>query len=129
MIVLTKGFTSYSRITAYTLAILVFVGLMGKIGGDWSQGVPIGYHKEFCEYWANDYDWYATQDRLNRFAQYTTNLDGLNVHFIHVKSSHATARPLLLTHGWPGSVVEFHKTIEPLAEPARHGGTWTTPVM
>ena len=89
---------------------------------DWSQGVPIKYHREFCDYWANHYDWYATQDRLNQFAQYTTNLDGLNFHFIHVKSSHANARPLILTHGWPGSVVEFLKIIEPLAEPTKHGG-------
>ena len=89
---------------------------------DWSQGVPIGYHRAFCDYWANDYDWYATQERLNRFAQYTTDLDGLSVHFIHVRSSNPDAEPLLITHGWPGSVVEFHKVIEPLAEPASHGG-------
>ena len=89
---------------------------------DWSQGVPIKYHREFCDYWANQYDWYATQDRLNQFPQYTTEIDGLNFHFIHVKSSHANARPLILTHGWPGSVVEFHKIIEPLTEPTKHGG-------
>ena len=90
---------------------------------DWSQGVPIKYHKEFCDYWANDYDWYATQDRLNQFAQYQTVIDGLDIHFIHVKSSHANAKPIIITHGWPGSVVEFHKVIEPLTEPTKHGGT------
>ncbi|MEM7020662.1 MAG: epoxide hydrolase family protein, partial [Pseudomonadota bacterium] len=72
---------------------------------------------------ANEYDWYATQDRLNQFAHYTTELEGLNIHFIHVKSSHPKAKPLLITHGWPGSVVEFHKIIEPLAEPTRYGGS------
>lgn len=89
---------------------------------DWSQGVPIGYHQEFCDYWAHQYDWYATQDRLNLFPQYTTYLEGLKIHFIHVKSTHPSAKPLLLTHGWPGSVVEFHKTIAPLAEPEKYGG-------
>lgn len=90
--------------------------------GDWSQGVPSEYLKEFCQYWANEYDWYTTQDRLNQFAQYKTEIEGLDIHFIHVRSSHADAKPLILTHGWPGSVVEFHKVIEPLTEPTKHGG-------
>lgn len=90
---------------------------------DWSQGVPIKYHQEFCAYWANEYDWYKTQDRLNGFAQFKTELDGLDIHFIHVKSSHENAKPMIITHGWPGSIVEFHKIIEPLAEPTKHGGT------
>ena len=90
---------------------------------DWSQGVPIKYHKEFCDYWANEYDWYSTQDRLNQFAQYQTVIDGLDIHFIHVKSSHENATPIIITHGWPGSVVEFHKVIEPLTEPTKYGGT------
>ena len=89
---------------------------------DWSQGVPIKYHREFCDYWANEYDWYGTQKRLNRFAQFKTNIDGLDIHFVHVRSSHDAARPLLITHGWPGSIVEFHKVIEPLTEPTKHGG-------
>ncbi len=90
---------------------------------DWSQGVPIKYHREFCDYWATQYDWYETQRRLNRFGHYKTTIDGLDIHFIHVKSSHANAKPIIITHGWPGSVVEFHKVIEPLAEPTQHGGT------
>lgn len=89
---------------------------------DWSQGLPISYHREFCDYWANEYDWYDTQTRLNRFAQYKTDIDGLSIHFLHVKSSHEDATPIIITHGWPGSVVEFHKIIEPLAEPTKHGG-------
>lgn len=90
---------------------------------DWSQGVPITYHQEFCHYWANEYDWYATQSRLNAFPQFITNIEDLDIHFIHVKSSHENARPLIMTHGWPGSIVEFHKVISPLAEPTEHGGT------
>lgn len=90
---------------------------------DWNQGVPLKYHKEFCEYWANDYDWYKTQDRLNRFPQYKTLIDEVDIHFIHVKSSHPDAQPLIMTHGWPGSIVEFHKVIDALVEPTLHGGS------
>ena len=89
---------------------------------DWSQGVPLSYHREFCQYWANEYNWYDTQDRLNRFPQYQTAIRDLDIHFIHVKSSHENATPIVITHGWPGSIVEFHKIIEPLAEPTQYGG-------
>ena len=89
---------------------------------DWSQGVPTKYHKDFCDYWANDYDWYARQARLNQLDQYQTQIDGLSIHFIHVRSSNRDATPLLLTHGWPGSVIEFCKIIGPLTEPQNHGG-------
>ena len=89
---------------------------------DWSQGVPLSYHREFCQYWANEYNWYDTQDRLNRFSQYQTAIRDLDIHFIHVKSSHENATPIVITHGWPGSIVEFHKIIEPLAEPTQYGG-------
>jgi pimeloyl-ACP methyl ester carboxylesterase len=94
----------------------------GETPDDWSQGVPLSYHREFCDYWANQYDWYKTQARLNRFKQFKTNIDGLDIHFIHVRSSHSAARPIVITHGWPGSIVEFHKVIEPLTEPTAHGG-------
>ena len=89
---------------------------------DWSQGVPLRYHREFCQYWASEYNWYDTQDRLNRFPQYKTAIDDLDIHFIHAKSSHEDATPIIITHGWPGSIVEFHKIIEPLTEPTKHGG-------
>lgn len=89
---------------------------------DWSQGVPIAYAKEFCDYWAEEYDWSERCERLNSFAQYITQIDGLDIHFIHVRSPLATARPIILTHGWPGSIVEFLKVIGPLADPAAHGG-------
>ncbi len=89
---------------------------------DWSQGVPLAWLREVCDYWANDYDWRVREAALNRFDQYLTELDGLDIHFIHQRSPHADARPLLITHGWPGSVVEFHKVIAPLADPTRYGG-------
>ena len=89
---------------------------------DWTQGVPIEWLKDICEYWANSYDWRAREAALNRFNHFTMPIDGLNIHFIHQRSSHANATPLLITHGWPGSIVEFHKVIEPLTEPAKYGG-------
>ena len=90
--------------------------------GDWSQGAPLAWVQDICRYWAHGYDWRAREAALNRFAQFTSVLDGLDVHFLHVRSPHADAMPLLITHGWPGSVVEFHKVIEPLADPTRFGG-------
>jgi epoxide hydrolase len=82
---------------------------------DWTQGIPLSYTRELAGYWANDYDWRAREASLNRFDQFTTEIDGLVIHFIHQRSQHDTAFPLLITHGWPGSVVEFHKVIEPLS--------------
>ena len=89
---------------------------------DWSQGTPLSYAQELCEYWANTYDWSDRQARLNRFDQFTTEIDGLDVHFIHQRSPHDDALPLVLSHGWPGSIVEFHKVIEPLTNPTAFGG-------
>ncbi|MEM1333962.1 MAG: epoxide hydrolase, partial [Actinomycetota bacterium] len=89
---------------------------------DWSQGTPLAYVRELCEYWANDYDWRERESRLNRFDQFVAEIDGLDVHFVHQRSPHDDAMPLLLSHGWPGSIVEFHKVIEPLTDPTRHGG-------
>lgn len=89
---------------------------------DWSQGAPLAWIRDICAYWADGYDWRAREARLNRFAQFMTTIDGLDIHFIHQRSPHAHARPLLITHGWPGSIVEFHKVIEPLVDPTAHGG-------
>jgi pimeloyl-ACP methyl ester carboxylesterase len=89
---------------------------------DWSQGVPLAYLRELCGYWAEAYDWRATEARLNALPQFRTELDGLGIHFLHVRSPHPGALPLVITHGWPGSVVEFMKIIGPLTDPARHGG-------
>jgi epoxide hydrolase len=89
---------------------------------DWSQGAPLKWIRDICGYWAEQYDWRKREAALNRFAQFTTDIDGLGIHFIHARSPHPQAMPLIITHGWPGSVVEFHKVIEPLVDPVAHGG-------
>jgi epoxide hydrolase len=89
---------------------------------DWSQGLPLAYAQEVAAYWLEKYDWRAREARLNRFAQFKTTIDGLGIHFVHVRSPHADALPLVMTHGWPGSIVEFQKVIEPLTNPTAHGG-------
>jgi len=89
---------------------------------DWSQGVPLSYLKDVIDYWARDYDWRSREAQLNRFPQYKTRLADIDIHFIHVRSAHEHALPLLMTHGWPGSVVEFQKVLEPLTDPRAHGG-------
>jgi pimeloyl-ACP methyl ester carboxylesterase len=91
--------------------------------GDWSQGTRLPYIRELCRYWLEEYDWQAAEARLNRFPQFITEIDGLPIHFVHVRSPHPDAVPLLLTHGWPGSVAEFHKVIAPLADPVAFGGS------
>ncbi|MGE5136059.1 MAG: epoxide hydrolase family protein [Gemmatimonadota bacterium] len=88
----------------------------------WSQGVPLGYLQDLCGYWASGYDWRETEARLNALPQFRTAIDGLPVHFLHVRSPHPGALPLVLTHGWPGSVIEFLKVIGPLTDPPAHGG-------
>jgi pimeloyl-ACP methyl ester carboxylesterase len=88
----------------------------------WERGVPLGYLKELAEYWRTSYDWRAAEAKLNSFPQFVTEIDGANVHFIHVKSPEPNALPLLLTHGWPGSVVEFLDLIGPLTNPRAYGG-------
>jgi pimeloyl-ACP methyl ester carboxylesterase len=85
---------------------------------DWSQGIPLAYTRELAAYWADDYDWRSREAALNRFDQFTTEIDGLDIHFIHQRSPHEDAFPLVITHGWPGSIVEFEKVIEPLVNPA-----------
>ena len=89
---------------------------------DWSQGVPLAYLRELCGYWADGYDWPATQARLNKLPHFRTTLDGLGVHFIHVRSPYADALPLVITHGWPGSIIEFEKVLGPLSDPTAFGG-------
>src|ERR687889_2763776 len=89
---------------------------------DWSQGVPLAYLRELCAYWADGYDWRATEARLNALPQFRTEIDGLGVHFLHVRSPHPDALPLVMTHGWPGSVVELLDSIGPLTDPTAHGG-------
>ena len=83
---------------------------------DWSQGVPLSYLRELCDHWAGEYDWRATEARLNAVPQFRTEIDGLGIHFAHVRSEAPDAIPLVMTHGWPGSIVEFLKVIDPLGE-------------
>jgi pimeloyl-ACP methyl ester carboxylesterase len=92
---------------------------------DWSQGVPLAYLRGLCRYWAEGYDWRATERRLNLLPQFRTEIDGLGIHLLHVRSPHPDAFPVVLTHGWPGSIVEFLKVIGPLTDPTAHGGEAT----
>jgi len=90
--------------------------------GDWSQGVPLERIQALCDYWQRDYDWRRCEARLNVLGQYQTRIDGLRIHFLHVRSPNPAAPALLLTHGWPGSVIEFLDGIGPLPNAAAHGG-------
>ncbi len=90
---------------------------------DWSQGVPLAFMQTICRHWLEQYDWRARERRLNAFPQFVTELDGLDIHFIHARSKHADALPLVMTHGWPGSTVEFMEVIAPLTDPTAHGGS------
>jgi pimeloyl-ACP methyl ester carboxylesterase len=83
---------------------------------DWSQGVPLAYMRELCDYWASEYDWRATEARLNALPQFRTKIDGLAIHLLHMRSADPDALPIVLTHGWPGSIIEFEKVIGPLSE-------------
>jgi pimeloyl-ACP methyl ester carboxylesterase len=89
---------------------------------DWSQGVPLAYLQQFCDYWASNYNWRKREARLNAFPQFRTEIDSVGIHFLHVRSRHSGATPLIITHGWPSSIFEFIKVISPLTDPAVHGG-------
>lgn len=88
----------------------------------WDQGIPLSYVQELCETWACDYDWRERERYLNRWDQFHTSFDGLSIHFLHVRSPHAGARPMIMTHGWPGSFADFHKVIDRLVDPTLDGG-------
>jgi len=89
---------------------------------DWSQGVPLSYIKEVHDYWINEYDWRSREEYYNSFPQFITDIEGIDIHFIHIKSKHEEAQPLIMSHGWPGSIVEFHKVINSLVDPVSYGG-------
>jgi pimeloyl-ACP methyl ester carboxylesterase len=91
-------------------------------GVGWDYGVPLAYAKELAEYWRKGYNWRKHEAKLNRYPQFTTAIDGQNVHFLHVRSPEPDALPLILTHGWPGSIVEYMEVIDPLNDPQAHGG-------
>ncbi|NYF57329.1 epoxide hydrolase family protein [Micromonospora purpureochromogenes] len=90
---------------------------------DQSQGPQLATMKELARYWANDYDWRKVEARLNSLPQFITEIDGLDIHFVHVRSKHENALPLIVSHGWPGSIIEQLKIIEPLTDPTAHGGS------
>ena len=97
--------------------------LPGEItGSDWDYGTNLAYLKELVAYWQQKFDWRAAERRLNQFDQFTTTIDGLDIHFIHQRSKNPNAMPIAITHGWPGSIVEFTKIIPLLTDPAAHGG-------
>ncbi|HYW24601.1 MAG TPA: epoxide hydrolase [Terriglobales bacterium] len=91
-------------------------------GTGWTYGVPLGYLRDLAEYWRTTYEWRVHEARLNAFPQFTTTIDGARVHFLHVRSPEPGALPLVITHGWPGSVVEFMDILGPLSDPRSHGG-------
>lgn len=89
---------------------------------DWSQGLPLYEAKKLIAYWRDEYDWRRCETRLNGLGQYTTTIDGVDLHFLHIRSPHEGALPLIMSHGWPGSVIEFLKVIGPLTDPEAYGG-------
>ncbi len=89
---------------------------------DWSQGIPLDYVTEVLDYWQTSYDWRRCETAINAYDQHKINLDGLDIHFLHAPSPEPNALPLVMTHGWPGSIIEFMKVIGPLSNPAAHGG-------
>src|SRR5262249_15733460 len=90
---------------------------------DDTQGVPLAMLQDLVHYWRTDYDWRRVEARLNALPQFIRGMDGLDIHFIHVRSKHDNALPMIVTHGWPGSVIEQLKIIEPLTNPTAHGGS------
>jgi pimeloyl-ACP methyl ester carboxylesterase len=94
-----------------------------ELVADRSQGVQLATMRELARYWTTEYDWRRCEARLNALPQFKTEIDGVDIHFIHVRSKHENALPLIMTHGWPGSVIELLETVGPLTDPASHGGT------
>jgi pimeloyl-ACP methyl ester carboxylesterase len=94
-----------------------------ELVADRSQGVQLATNQELARYWTTDYDWRTCEARLNALPQFTTEIDGVDIHFIHVTSQHENALPLIMTHGWPGSVIELLETVGPLTDPTAHGGS------
>ena len=93
-----------------------------ELVADRSQGVQLATIQELTRYWTDEHDWRTTEAKLNALPQFMTEIDGVDIHFIHVKSKHENALPLIMTHGWPGSVIELLETIGPLTDPTAHGG-------
>ena len=94
-----------------------------ELVADRSQGVQLATLRELARFWETDYDWRKVESKLNALPQFKTEIDGVEIHFIHVKSPHENALPLIMTHGWPGSIIELLDTVGPLTDPTAHGGT------
>lgn len=92
------------------------------VDGGWEYGTNLDYLQEFCHYWVNEYDWRKAEAEINRFPNFKAEVDGLDIHYIHVKGSGANPKPLIISHGWPGTIVEFLHVIDLLAHPEKHGG-------
>ena len=90
--------------------------------GGWAYGTNLDYLKEFSNYWVNEFDWKKTEEKINKFQNFKSNIDGIDIHFIHEKGSGSGSKPLLLSHGWPGSIIEFLHIIDQLAHPEKFGG-------
>jgi len=90
--------------------------------GGWTYGTNLDYLKEFSNYWVNEFDWKKTEEKINKFQNFKSNIDGIDIHFIHEKGSRSDSKPLLLSHGWPGSIIEFLHIIDQLAHPEKFGG-------
>ena len=90
--------------------------------GGWEYGTNLDYMKDFCKYWTKEFDWKKTEKKINKFNNFKSNIDGVDIHFIHEKGSGSNPKPLLLSHGWPGSIVEFLHIIEKLSHPEKFGG-------
>jgi len=93
-----------------------------ELVSDRSQGVQLATLQELARYWETEYDWRKAEAKLNALSQFTTEIDGVDIHFIHVASAHENALPLIMTHGWPGSIIELLETVDPLTNPTAHGG-------
>src|SRR5262245_53140937 len=94
-----------------------------ELVSDRSQGVQLAALQQLAHYWTNEYDWRRAEAKLDALPQFTTEIDGVDIHFIHVRSQHENALPLIMTHGWPGSVVEMIDSVGPLTDPSAHGGS------
>ena len=95
----------------------------GETAQGWSQGVPLAEIQDLCEYWRESYDWRRCEAFLNSWPQFQTVVDSVRIHFLHIRSKHDDAVPVLLTHGWPGSILEFRHVIAPLTDPTAHSGS------
>jgi pimeloyl-ACP methyl ester carboxylesterase len=109
-------------VVLFDAAVWRFTSFVHELVSDASQGVQLATIQKLADYWASEYDWRKVEARINTYPNFTTSIDGVDIHFIHVKSKHSNARPIIITHGWPGSIIEQLKIIDLLTDPTAHGG-------